>query len=92
MNKYMLAFAAIGVLASLASAGQETRLYDAQGRCQGRASTNTANPKQKSLYDRHGRYVGRVMTDDNGDARLYDQHGKYLGRGTGAPTPPGKTP
>lgn len=92
MNKCILVLAAIGALASLARAGQETRLYDAQGRSQGRASTNTANPKQKSLYDRHGRYVGRVMTDDNGDARLYDQHGKYLGRATGAPTPPNKTP
>ena len=92
MNKCILTLAAIGVLASLARAGQETRLYDAQGRYQGRATVNAANPKQQSLYDQHGRYVGRVMTDDNGNSRLYDQHGKYLGRGTGVPAPPGKTP
>jgi hypothetical protein len=69
--------------ASLALAGDEARLYDAQGRYQGRATTDTANPKQQSVYDAHGKYVGRVMTDDKGNARVYDQHGKYRGRATG---------
>lgn len=66
-----------------ALAGQETRVYDAKGRYQGRATTNTANPRQQNLYDAKGHYVGRVMTDSNGNARLYDQHGKYQGRATG---------
>ena len=66
-----------------ALAGDEARIYDAKGRYQGRATTNTANPQQKSLYDAKGRYIGRVMTDDQGNARVYDQHGKYQGRATG---------
>lgn len=82
----LLALLLVTLLASLAFAGQETRLYDAQGRYQGRATTNTANPKQKSLYDAKGRYVGRVMTDENGNARMYDQHGRYLGQATGSPS------
>jgi hypothetical protein len=87
----LLALLLVALLASLVFAGQETRLYDASGRYQGRATTNTANPQQKSLYDQHGRYVGRVMTDDKGNARMYNQHGKYMGRTTGSPTPPDKT-
>lgn len=86
----LLTLLLVARLAALALAGQETRLYDAQGRYQGRATTNTANPQQKSLYDQHGQYVGRVMTDDNGNTRMYDQHGKYMGRTTGAPRLPDK--
>lgn len=67
---------------SLALAAEETRLYDAQGRYQGRATTNTANPQQKTIYDAKGNYVGRVMTDQNGNARYYDNHGRYQGRST----------
>lgn len=66
-----------------ALAGQESRVYDAKGRYQGRATTNKANPRQQNLYDAKGRYVGRMMKDSNGNARLYDQHGKYQGRATG---------
>lgn len=68
---------------TFALAGDEAHVYDAQGRYQGRATTDTANPKQKSLYDAKGRYIGRVMTDDKGNARVYDQHGKYQGRVSG---------
>lgn len=87
----LLALLLVTIPASLALAGEDTRYYDRSGRYQGRATTNTANPKQKSLYDPHGRYVGRVMTDDKGNARVYDQHGKYMGRTTGSPTLPDKT-
>ncbi|MHC1788531.1 hypothetical protein [Solidesulfovibrio sp.] len=80
----------VGLLAGQAFAAEESRIYDAQGRYQGRATTNTANPQQKSLYDAKGRYVGRVMTDDNGSARVYDSHGKYQGRATGWPKPKSK--
>lgn len=73
----------VALLAGMAFAGDETRYYDAQGRYQGRSTTNTANPQQKSLYDAQGRYVGRVMTDGNGNSRVYDQHGNYRGRATG---------
>jgi hypothetical protein len=75
----------VALTASLARAGEDTRVYDAQGRYQGRATTNTANPKQQSLYDPHGRYLGRVMRDENGTARVYDAHGRYQGRSTGGP-------
>lgn len=79
--------AALGLAAVPAAlAGQEARVYDAQGRYQGRATTNAASPRQQNLYDAQGRYVGRVMTDDNGNARVYDQHGKYQGRATGWPS------
>lgn len=80
----LLALLLVALLSSLALAGDDTRLYDASGRYQGRATTNTANPQQKSLYDPHGRYVGRVMTSPDGSARVYDQHGKYMGRATGS--------
>jgi hypothetical protein len=69
--------------AASAFAGQEAHFYDAQGRYQGRATTNTANPQQKSLYTRDGKYVGRVMTGPDGSARVYDQHGNYQGRASG---------
>ncbi len=71
---------------SPALAGNESRFYDAKGRYQGRATTNTANPKQQNLYDAKGRYIGRVMTDDRGNARVYDKSGKYQGRATGRPS------
>lgn len=80
----------LGVLlaAAPALAGQgEERLYEAQGRYQGRTTEDRANPEQKSLYDEHGRYEGRVMTDDRGNARVYDQHGRYMGRTTGGRMP-----
>lgn len=77
----VMGLALVAVPAALA--GQETRVYDAKGRYQGRATTNTANPRQQNLYDAKGHYLGRVMTDSNGNARLYDQHGKYQGRATG---------
>lgn len=80
-----IAIATAGVLlfASLVFAGEEVHVYDAQGRYQGRAATDTANPQQKSLYDAQGRYVGRRMTSPNGEARIYDQHGSYMGRTAG---------
>ncbi|OLN27728.1 hypothetical protein DVDV_1982 [Desulfovibrio sp. DV] len=81
----LLALLLVASFATLAPAGDQTRLYDAKGRYQGRATTNTANPGQKNLYDPHGRYVGRVMTDDNGNTRVYDAHGRYQGRATQRP-------
>ncbi|HIX20505.1 MAG TPA: hypothetical protein H9862_07900, partial [Candidatus Akkermansia intestinigallinarum] len=32
------------------------------------------------LYDRHGNYQGRVVTDASGNKRYYDRHGNYQGR------------
>lgn len=93
MHKHILAALAVLTLAAPAVAGQETRYYDASGRYQGRASTNTANPRQRSIYDASGRYQGRAMTGSDGTTRLYDQHGRYLGRTTGGqavPMPPGQ--
>ena len=88
MRQFAASMLAVMGLALVASpdvlAGQEARVYDAKGRYQGRATTNTANPRQQNLYDAKGRYVGRVMTDSNGNARLSDQHGKYPGRATGS--------
>lgn len=93
MHKHILAALAVLILAAPAVAGQETRYYDAQGRYQGRASTNTANPRQRSIYDASGRYQGRVMTSPDGSQRAYDSHGRYLGRtigGPAVPPPPGQ--
>jgi len=59
-------------------AGEESHVYDAQGRYQGRATVNPANPKQTNLYDAKGRYVGRVMTGPDGEARFYDRQGGYI--------------
>ena len=61
-----------------ALAGGESHVYDAQGRYQGRATVNPANPKQTNLYDAKGRYVGRVMTGPDGEARFYDRQGGYI--------------
>jgi uncharacterized protein YdeI (BOF family) len=82
MRTLLLALA-IAAMAAPAFAAEESHIYDSQGRYQGRATTDTANPQQKSIYDAKGHYVGRVMTDDSGSARVYDQHGKYQGRTTG---------
>ena len=80
--------------ASQVLAGEESHVYDAQGRYRGRATVNPANPKQTNLYDAKGRYVGRVMTGPDGEARLYDRQGRYKGRATGGnpPVPPGQEP
>lgn len=86
LSVFVLAFALAAIFPPFAHAAEESSIYDAKGRYQGRATTNTANPQQKSLYDAKGRYVGRVMTDSNGNARVYDNHGKYQGRSTGWPT------
>lgn len=69
----------LALSASLALAGDEAHVYDAKGRYKGRATTDTANPREKSLYDAKGRYVGRIMTDENGKARVFDQRGEYIG-------------
>lgn len=72
--------ACLFILPSLALAAGETHFYGPQGQYQGRATTNTANPQQKSLYTNDGRYVGRAMTGSDGTVRIYDQHGNYRGR------------
>lgn len=92
MYKPILAALLVFALASPALAGQDARFYDASGRYQGRATTNTANPQQQSVYDASGRYQGRVMTSPDGSARVYDQHGKYMGRATGWPAQPTQEP
>ena len=88
LRPVVLALLLAALPASLAQAGDATRFYDASGRYQGRASTNTANPKQQNLYDHQGRYMGRVMTDKNGNARLYDKQGRFLGHTTKSPAQP----
>lgn len=67
-------------------AGQETRYYDRSGRYydrsgryQGRATTNTANPSQQSLYDNRGHYLGRAMTKPDGSVKVYDAGGRFMG-------------
>ena len=77
-------------LALPALAGEETHVYDAQGRYVGRATVNPANPRQTNLYDAKGRYAGRVMTGPNGEERLYDPQGRYMGRSTGNLTAPSR--
>lgn len=67
-------------------AGQEMYYYNSRGQYQGRATTDTANPRQQSIYDNHGNYVGRVMTSPDGQQRFYDNHGNYMGRATTWPT------
>jgi len=71
-------------------AGEESHVYDAQGRYVGRATTNPASPRQTNLYGAQGHYTGRVMTGPNGEARLYDPQGRYLGRSTGNPPTPSR--
>jgi len=83
MRVFLLVLAIVAAMAVSAFAAEESHVYDAQGHYQGRATTNTANPQQKSLYDAKGHYVGRVMTDQDGNAKVYDQHGNYQGRTTG---------
>ena len=81
--RIVIAIAGVLLFAPLAFAGEESHVYDAQGRYQGRATTDTANPQQKSLYDAQGRYVGREMASPNGETRVYDQQGRYMGRTAG---------
>ncbi len=72
--------ACLFILPALANASDEVHFYDAKGHYQGRATTNTANPQQKSLYTRDGKYIGRAMTGSDGTVRIYDNHGNYRGR------------
>lgn len=75
----------------LAGQAGEQRLYGPDGRYEGRATPDAANPRQKSLYDDSERYVGRVMTDPaTGETRAYDAHGKFFGRTTGDRMPQAK--
>lgn len=86
----LMAAAVLVILAAgpvLAGDGEE-RMYGPDGEYQGRATPDAANPRQKSLYDEHGAYKGRLMTDPNtGENRAYDAHGRYLGRTTGGRMP-----
>lgn len=86
MVAYLPVLALAVLLPALAYAGQETHHYGPQGQYQGRATTNSANPSQQSVYDNHGNYVGRVMTSPDGQQRFYDNHGNYKGRATTWPT------
>lgn len=84
--------AAVAVLLACgpALAGQEgeQRVYGPDGRYAGRTSVDSANPRQESVYDQHGAYKGRIMTDPaTGESRVYDQHGKFLGRASGGQVP-----
>lgn len=44
------------------------------------ASHNDAPPRDAKLYDRSGRYQGRVTSDGHGQARSYDKSGRYQGK------------
>lgn len=73
---------------AMAGQGGEERLYGPDGRYEGRSSVDRANPDQRSVYDEHGAYRGRIMTDPaTGETRAYDEHGKYLGRASGGQRP-----
>lgn len=60
-------------------AGNETRYYSPKGDYVGRSSVNTANPSQRSIYDSHGKYMGRAMTKPDGSVKYYDPHGNFQG-------------
>lgn len=87
MVAYLPILALFVLFPALAHAGQETRYYDASGRYQGRATTNTANPSQQSIYDASGRYLGRAMTKPDGSVKVYDAGGRFQGS-----TLPGRQP
>lgn len=72
--------ACLFILPFVALAAEETHFYGPQGQYRGRATTDAANPQQKSLYTRDGKYIGRAMTGSDGTVRIYDQHGNYRGR------------
>ncbi|GEM_PF-1106219 len=61
---------------------RDGRIYDAKGRFVGRM-IDTENQKRQSVYDNHGQYVGRVLTEERGNARIYNNHGEYMGRAVG---------
>ncbi|MHC1792132.1 hypothetical protein [Solidesulfovibrio sp.] len=70
-----------------AHAAEESRIYDAKGHYQGRATTNTANPQQQNFYSPKGEYLGRSMTKDDGSVRFYGPDGSYRGRSSGFSQP-----
>jgi hypothetical protein len=91
MRRCLLTAAVAVILAAgpaLAGQDGETHVYGPDGRYEGRATEDWANPQQRSMYDAKGRYAGRVMTDPGtGESRVYDQYGKYLGRSSGDKMP-----
>lgn len=90
MRRVLTTSALVVILAAgpvLAGQDGETRYYGPSGEYQGRGTPDAANPEQRSVYDEHGAYKGRVMTDDQGNARVYDQHGQFMGRTTGGHPP-----
>lgn len=44
------------------------------------ADTQTPPPRDAKLYDRSGRYQGRVTSDGHGQAKSYDKSGHYQGK------------
>ncbi len=90
MRRLTLTAAVLVALAAgpvLAGQEGETRYYGPDGRYEGRATPDAANPRQKSLYGPRGEYQGRVMTAPDGSSHVYDQHGRYMGRTTGGQRP-----
>jgi len=44
------------------------------------ANTETTQPRDAKLYDRSGRYQGRVTSNGHGQAKTYDKSGQYQGK------------
>lgn len=79
MVAYLPILAALVLAPTFAHAGNETHYYGPQGRYQGRATVNSANPSQQSIYSNKGEYLGRVMTKPDGSVKFYDNHGRFQG-------------
>ena len=73
--KLSLLIAALILPPAVADA-QSSRLYDNQGRYQGRVEERGS---QRRHYNEQGRYIGREQWDTRG-VRSYDSKGRYLGR------------
>ncbi|QLA14772.1 hypothetical protein [Desulfolutivibrio sulfoxidireducens] len=56
---------------------ESSRVYDAEGRYQGRTVERDGTTR---IYDAQGRYQGRVSEKSSGDAMIYDAQGKFQGR------------
>jgi YD repeat-containing protein len=70
---------------AIAQAGEQMRLYDAQGRSIGTVTTDSNGTR--TFRDAGGRTTGTATTDSNGTTTFRDAGGRTTGRASGPAAP-----
>lgn len=87
VNKAMKAMIKIAAVLSACLAGaalaQQQTIYGADGKVQGRVTTDSAG--SKTIYGPDGKITGRTATDSQGTTTIYDAAGRKAGSVTAPP-------